>query len=211
MIRVDVLDDLVAIMAEEYRAGQKATSAAMTAAAEGVKVEWRGQFTAAGLGNLSRSVKARGFPRQPSMNAAALAYVEPRAAARAALAFDQGAVIRAQRGRFLAIPTEAAGFRRGRGRDGQFSGLTPGEWERRTGQRLRLISRRGRPSLLVAEGRLGKAGRYAVSRSKTGRGLTTVVIFVLVPQVTLRRRLDLVSAADRWASALPGMIVRAWA
>jgi len=42
------------------------------------------------------------------------------------------------------------------------------------------------------------------SRSKTGRGLTTVPIFLLVHQVQLRKRLYLARDAARAQDALPG-------
>jgi hypothetical protein len=101
-------------------------------------------------------------------------------------------------------PTEAAGKSTRGGR------ITPGEWERRTGLRLRFVYRRKGPSLLVAEGRVNTKGRAVASRSKSGRGLTTVPIFLLVPQVRLRKRLDLAQDAARAQDALPGMIVAKW-
>lgn len=83
---------------------------------------------------------------------------------------------------YLAIPTPAAGPRN---RNGV---LTPGEWERRNGVRLRFVYRPGRPSLLVLdEGVLSgkrQVGRLNTDRRRaTGRGNTTVVIFVLLPSV----------------------------
>jgi len=47
------------------------------------------------------------------------------------------------------------------------------------------------PRELVAERRLNTKGRAMTSKSKTGRGGATVPIFLLVPQVKLRKRLDL--------------------
>lgn len=89
------------------------------------------------------------------------------------------AEIRSRNCFWLAIPTPAAGkFSRG-GRN------TPGEWERRSGLRLHFVYRRTGPSLLVAEGWLKAKGSAMASRSKIGRGVTTVLIFLLVPQVTL--------------------------
>ncbi|MGO4917886.1 DUF6441 family protein, partial [Pseudogemmobacter sp. W21_MBD1_M6] len=88
--------------------------------------------------------------------------------------------------------------------------ITPGEWERRRGMRLRFIYRRRGPSLLVAEGRLNSRGLGVASRSKTGRGVTTVPIFLLVPQVKLRKRLDLARDAKRAQAAVPGLIVAHW-
>ena len=120
-------------------------------------------------------------------------------------AFDQGALIRARNGFWLAIPTAAAG-KKGVGN----KRITPGGWEQRTGQRLRFIYRRGRPSLLVAETRLNSKGRAVASKSKTGRGLATVPIFLLVPQVKLRKRLDLARDAERAVDGVPGMIVAKW-
>jgi hypothetical protein len=38
----------------------------------------------------------------------------------------------------------------------------------------------------------------------------TVPIFILVPQVTVRKRLDVVSAAERWVDRLPGLVTRNW-
>ena len=40
--------------------------------------------------------------------------------------------------------------------------------------------------------------------------MTTVPIFLLVPQVKLPKRLDLARDADRAQDALPGMIVANW-
>lgn len=48
------------------------------------------------------------------------------------------------------------------------------------------------------------------SRSKTGRGLATVPIFLLVPQVKLRKRLDLDRAAKAVQDGIPGAIVANW-
>ena len=88
--------------------------------------------------------------------------------------------------------------------------LTPGEWERRRGLRLRFVYRRNGPSLLVADGRLNSRGLDVASRSKSGRGQTTVPIFLLVPQVKLRKRLDLARDAERAQAAIPGLIVANW-
>jgi hypothetical protein len=41
-------------------------------------------------------------------------------------------------------------------------------------------------------------------------GRTTVPIFVLVPQVTLKKRLDVEAAARKWARQLPGLIEITW-
>jgi len=48
------------------------------------------------------------------------------------------------------------------------------------------------------------------SRSKTGWGLVTAPIFLLVPQVKLPKRLDLVRDAERALDGLPSRIVAGW-
>ena len=113
-------------------------------------------------------------------------------------------MIRSKNGFWLAIPTPAAGKSARGGR------ISPGEWERRTGLRLRFIYRRQGPSLLVAEGRLNTKGRAVASRSKTGRGLLTAPIFLLVPQVRLEKRLKLAAAAEAELGRVPGAIVASW-
>ena len=200
---LDISPDLVAVMAVEIKAGEKAVSAAMREAGTGLKSAWRSQITGAGLGTrLANSIRSASFPKSgESLNAAALVWSN---APVIVGAHDTGPLIRSKNGFWLAIPTPAAGksIRGGR--------ITPGEWERRTGLRLRFIYRRRGPSLLVAEGRLNTKGRAVASKSKTGRGVVTAPIFLLVPQVKLRKRLDLARDAERAQAAIPGSIVRNW-
>ena len=83
--------------------------------------------------------------------------------------------------------------------------------ERRRGLRLRVIYRRTGPSLLVADAaRINKRGHAVMSRSKTGRGQVTAPIFLLVPQVTLPKRLNLDRDAERALDSIPGLIVANW-
>ncbi|MET4102790.1 hypothetical protein ACSSV6_003494 [Roseovarius sp. MBR-38] len=202
-LKLDITPDLVAAMAAEVKAGEKAVTAAMREAGTGLKTAWRGQITGAGLGRrLANSIRSQTFPKAgESLNAAALVWSK---APVIIGAHDTGPLIRSKDGFWLAIPTPAAGKSSKGGR------ITPGEWERRTGLRLRFVFRRRGPSLLVAEGRLNTKGRAVASRSKTGRGLTTVPIFLLVPQVKLRKRLDLARDAERAVDGVPGLIVAKW-
>ncbi len=202
-LKLDITPDLVAMMAAEISAGEMAVSAATREAGDGLKTAWRAQITGAGLGaRLARTIRSEHYPRgKPSLNAAALVWSK---APTIINAHDTGPLIRSKNGFWLAIPTPAAGKSSRGGR------ITPGEWERRTGLRLRFVYRRTGPSLLVAEGRLNTKGRAVASRSKTGRGLTTVPIFVLVPQVKLPKRLNLARDADRALDSVPGLIVANW-
>ena len=81
-----------------------------------------------------------------------------------------------------------------------------------------MVRRSGRTALLVVDGvrvsaRTGRVGRRAKGggRTKSGGyrpGIATVAMFVLVRQVTLRKRLDVARVAERWSRRLPGLIRR---
>jgi len=201
--------DLRKIMAEEVKAAEDAVTAGMRQAADGLKADLRRQVTEAGMGQrLANTWQAELYPKgRNSIKAAGFVFTKAPTIIRA---FDQGAVIKSKHGFWLAIPTPAAGT----GARGKR--MTPGLWEQMHGSRLRFIYRRGAPSLLVAENmraRTGKRGGFAkgsASALRSGRGMTSVVMFILVPQVSLKKRLDVDGAAERWASALPEMIVRNW-
>mgnify|MGYP001382715114 CR=1 FL=1 len=205
-----IIGDLGRIMAEEVKAAEKAFTAGVGEAAEGLKTELRTQITNAGLGpRLARTWRSETFPKgQNSIRAAGLVWSKAPGIIRI---YEDGATIRSTKGFFLAIPTAAAGRFWDGGRQ-----IPPGGWERRTGQRLRFVYRRNAASLLVADNmraRTGKRGGYARASAaavRSGRGLVTVQIFILVPQVTFRKRLDVASAANTWQERLPGLVVRNW-
>ena len=195
--------DIAKLMQGEITAGEKAVTAAVRDAGIGLRDNWRNQIVRAGLGQrVARTIRSETYPKErDSLNAAAMIW------SRAPVileAHNTGPLIRSADGFWLAIPTPAAGKSLRGGR------ITPGEWERRTGVRLRFIYRRTGPSLLIAEARLSKRGRAVPSRSKTGRGLASVPIFLLVPQVRLSKRLDLERPAEAALVALPAAIARRW-
>jgi hypothetical protein len=104
--------------------------------------------------------------------------------------FSQEGRIEGKSGQWLAIPLPAAGSR------GRQRFLTPGDWEKATGQRLRFVYRPGKPALLVADDQV-LSGKRKVARGNTarriaaGRGSTTVPIFVLVPRVDFANRFSI--------------------
>ena len=135
--------NLAAMMAAEITAGEKAVTKAVGDASNGLKTAWRGQITSAGLGQrLARTIRSAQYPKgKPSLNAAALVWSQ---APVVVGAHDTGPLIRSRNGFWLAIPTPAAGKSARGGR------ITPGEWERRRGLRLRFIYRpRGRCGLAL--------------------------------------------------------------
>lgn len=203
-LKLDIAPDIAAMMAAEVAAGERSVTAAMREVGMGLKRAWRGQIVSAGLGpRLASSIRSQLFPRSgESLNAAALVWSK---APVIVGAHDTGPLIRSKDGFWLAIPTEAAG----RGLRG--GKITPGEWERRRGMRLRLVYRRTGPSLLVADrARINTRGQAVASRSKTGLGQVTAPIFLLLPQVRLPKRLDLARDTARAHDAIPGLIVANW-
>jgi len=202
-LKLAIHPDIVALMAAEVAAGERAVTAAMREAGTGLKSAWRTQITGAGLGlRLANSIRSASFPKSgESLNAAALVWSN---APVIIGAHADGVLIRPNKGLWLAIPLPAAGKKAGGFR------ITPKEWEQRRGVKLRFVRRKGRTPLLVAETRLLKSGIAVESRSKTGRGLATVPIFLMVPQVKLPKRLDLARDAERAQAAIPGSIVRNW-
>jgi hypothetical protein len=200
---LNITGDIVVAMRAEILAGEKAVTTAMRSAGAGLKADWRVQITRAGLGQrLANTIRAKTYPASgESLEAAALVWSN---APQIIGAHDTGPLIRSKAGFWLAIPTAAAG----KGARGK--ALSPGEWERRRGLKLRFIYRRRGPSLLVADGRLSSRGLGVASKSKSGRGGATVPIFLLVPQVKLAKRLDLARDAMRAHAAIPGLIVASW-
>lgn len=147
-------------------------------------------------GKLWRAWQSSAYPKTgPAKNPVGTVWLKGGARTRGAFKFwTQPGVVKGKSEQYLAIPTDAAGSR-GRGRD-----LTPGEWERRTGVRLRFVYRRGRASLLVADGGTVQTARGTYTQFKPltarrsaanqGRGFsrreTTAIIFVLLPMVRHR-------------------------
>lgn len=185
------------LIAEMERVNQNA----IRTATNDVKLAWRAQIVGAGLGQrLGNTIRADVYPKgQNTMNAAGFLHSK---APNIISSFESGAVIKARNARFLVIPTAAAGGSRGR------QSLTPADWERRTGLKLRLVLRPGKNALLVADGaRISKSGRAVRKggrRRADGilRGEQSAVMFVLVPQARIAKRLDLIRQADAIANAL---------
>jgi Family of unknown function (DUF6441) len=204
--------DLNELLKAEIRDAERAVTAGIREATDGLKTELRRQITSAGLGSrLANTWRGDVYPKgQPSIGAAGYIWSK---APRLVRLYAEGAVIRSKHGLLLAIPTPAAG-RFGDNRQK----ITPGGWERIHGLRLRFVYRRGTPSMLVADNvRLTKRGRAALNIGRRQgaaytrlSGRTTVPLFVLVPQVTVRKWLDIDGAAQKWIAALPRLVARRW-
>jgi Family of unknown function (DUF6441) len=195
-------------MQSELHAIEGAVVTGTREAGRGLKTELRRQVGNAGLGQrLANSWRDRHYPNQ-RLDAASLVYTK---APQIIRAFDEGAVIRSRRGRFLAIPTENAPRK---GTDGER--ICPSTFPEHRFGPLRFVHRSSGPSLLVVDGLRAsfsrKSGELRGFRRATDRarrsvqGLATVVMFLLMPQVKLPKRLDVARAAERWSAELPALI-----
>jgi Family of unknown function (DUF6441) len=135
---------LQAEMQAELRGVERAVTAGTKAASQGLKTELRRQVGKAGLGpRLANSWRDKHYPNQ-KLDAASLVYTK---APQMIRAFDEGAVIRSRRGRFLAIPTENAP-RKGTDR----KRISPSTFPEHRFGPLRFVPRQSGPSLLVVDG-----------------------------------------------------------
>lgn len=206
--------DLPAIYRTEITKGKAAFTSAIRDASTELKTRWRAQIRAANMGRkLPNTIRSDAWPKGTiSFRAAGKVWTT---APEIIGAHDQGTVIRSADGFWLAIPLPAAG----RGRGGRR--LTPLTWERQNNMPLRFVFRPGKPAILVADdARLrvgkrtsGRAARKGGRRRKDGilTGAQTIPIFVLVPQVRLRKRLDLDRDVQAVAATLDTAIVSRWA
>lgn len=197
-------------MRAETDALARGVTSAVRIAGAGLQSDYRRQTTGAGLGQrLANAWRLDRFPR--SGDSVRAATVVRSAAPKLMQAFGDGVTIRSANGFFLAIPTDAAPKR---GEGGKR--ISPSNWPAARFGPLRFVFRgRGRPGLLVVDGlraRAGKRGGFARGGKRaTARGeVATVVMFILVPQARLRKRLDLDGPARAWQARLPELVEREW-
>ena len=188
---------LTAILKAQTEGVKKIVTDTVVEAATKLKEDLRSQVRAGGLGEkLAKSFQQIRFPKTgTSLEAAGVVYSK---ANKIHAAFIDGVTIKSKKGLFLAIPTSAC--------PKQIAGkrASPALFERYIGK-LRLVYRPNAPSLLVAENQRAKGGqrggykRATEKQLASGRGLATVVMFILVRQVTLKKRINL-EAAERSAT-----------
>jgi hypothetical protein len=197
-------------MEAEIRTISKAVTAGVKEAGRGIKGDLRKQVVSAGLGmRLSRTWRERTYPNK-GHDAASLVWSK---APQIIRAFDEGAVIKSKSGFWLAIPTPSAPKRGVGGKR-----INPSNFPEHRFGPLRFVYRRNGPSLLVVDAvrvnaRTGRVGRRAKGGAftKTGRmkqGMATCVMFIMVPRVRLKKRLDVKREIKRWERRLPGLIDR---
>ena len=158
-------------------------------------------------GNLWRAWRSSAFPKRgPARSPTGTVYLNGDKRTRGAIKFwTEPGQVRGKDGQYLAIPLPAAG------KGGRYEeALSPGDWERRTGRRLRFVYRKGRASLLVADGagvtRAGQFRRGAAGNGGTGRG-ATVPIFVLIPMVQHRNAFAIAPLVNQSEAELVSLFI----
>ncbi len=193
-------------MDRDVAMAERAVQGGVSDATLALKNTLRSQVVTAGLGRrLSTTWRSNVKPKKPALDADGMVWTK---APHIMRAHAFGTTIRARNSRFLAIPTREAGA----GRRG--SRITPQAWERRTGKRLIFVAARGsRPALLITDAGTGsftRRGAARTSRAASPKSATSVVVFRLYPQVTLRKRLNVEGAANAAIRAIPAAINRRW-
>lgn len=206
---------LIAAQEQSMRRALTASTNAVRVTTRELERDLEDLVRAAVPGRLWRSLASNVFPRSGiAREPSGTVYVNGGRRSRGAFQFfTQPGRITGKDGFYLAIPTAAAGSR-GRLRD-----LTPGEWERRNGIKLRFVYRPGRASLLVAdEGTLnGRTGTFRpITRKRTAadarrgftRGSATVPIFVLIASVAFGNKVSLQPAINAATGRLSRNVAR---
>ncbi len=211
-LQVAIEGRLEEVIARKSKAVKKEVTGAVGDTAQWLKQRLRDQVTGAGFGSrLARTWRADTYPRRGVYSYRAAALVRSKAP-KIIKAFSEGELIKSRDGLFLAIPTANAPKKGVGGKR-----INPSNFPEHRFGRLKFIYRRGAPSLLVVEGvRITKSGRVG-RRLKDGgvtkkgtlrKGVTTVVMFILVPQVRLPRRFNVQGPAAQAVDRLAANIVR---
>jgi len=203
-LKVEIDGDLSEIMNDHRRKMGLAATLGTRFAAEDVKLAWRDQIISAGLGHgVANAVRSEHYPDKGfSYSPASKVYSKTPKILRG---FDEGTLVMAANGLWLAIPTEAAGRAR-----------TPEMWQRSRRGKLRFVpAQNGLHALLVLDNatkdRKGRFVKYrARKKDTTPPPENTVVIFTLVRQAKLPKRLSLDEATRQAASRWPVNIVNSW-
>ena len=201
--------NLIEYMKQEITAAETAVTAGVKEVSTGVQNDLRQQVVSAGLGQaVANAWRTKYYPSGKSIRAAGFVYSK---APNIIYAFDYGTVIKSSKGFYLAIPTPSAPKR---GTDGRR--INPTNFPESNLGKLRFVYRPGAVSLLVVDdlrARTGARGGFRKASDSANakvRGITTVVMFFLVPQVTMKKKIDIDAVVDKWQDALPNKIIANW-
>lgn len=172
----------------------------------------RAEVMGAGLGaRLSKTWRSEVYPKGAvSFGASGFIFSKAPELVRA---FTEGVRINSKEGWHLAIPTNNAPKQ---GENGKR--INPSNWPTFKLGRLRFVYRRNGPSFLVVDNLRAsysqktkefRGFKMASDKARAkGRGLTTVVMFILVKEVTLKKRLNPDAIVRRYTERIPSAIAR---
>lgn len=197
----ETIGDLRKNMRKEREFVKRIAVSATKEATNGLKKDLRQDVVGGGLGaRLSRSWRSKFFEDGSGIDVKGFVYSR---AAEIIESFDQGVLIKSRGGRFLAIPTQNAPKRINRRKP------TPDLYTQHKGP-LRYVKTKGSTAFLVADDRRAsysrKTGEFRGFRKasktalRTGKGLTTVVMFILIPTAKIPKKLDVQKVADEWGT-----------
>ncbi len=183
--------DLHKFLKDQRDAAERAVTEGVREITTRIKDELRSQVVGAGLGNkLAKTWQAKVYPAR-GQNSISAAGVVTSKATKIIRAFNDGVLIKSSHGLYLALPTENAP-KRGIGN----KRISPSTFPESRFGRLRFVRVDSRLSLLVVDSKM--------------KGRPAKVMFMLVPQVQLKKRLDYMTCVDRWAPQLPQAILNNW-
>lgn len=192
----------------------RSVTRAMRDVTAGLKEDLREDVKGGGLGDrLANTWRGETYPKsKDSIDAAAFVWSK---APKIVSAFDLGVTIRGANRKYLAIPTPDAAVQAGSGK--RNPRISPEVWQQQTGVKLRFV-KRGDHALLVADARyVRQPARFRARKSfqpikqpRLPGDKKYVVVFILVPQVTLHKRLSAAPHAQDWAGRVQGLIEQYW-
>ncbi len=198
-LSADTIGDLRSNMRKEREFIERIAVSSTKEATNGLKKDLRADVVGGGLGaRLARSWRSKFFNDGAGIDVKGFVYSK---AAEIIESFDQGVLIKSRGGRYLAIPTKNAPKRINRRKP------TPKLYREHKGE-LRFVKTGGGTAFLVADDRRAsysrKTGEFRGFRKasktalKTGKGVTTVVMFILIPTAKIPKKLDVQKTADEW-------------
>lgn len=194
---------------ENYKALEKATKDSMRENAVGLKKQLRRQTQFSGLGaRLAKTWRHAVYPKAgDSIDAAATVWTK---APHIIESYDKGRTLFGKGGNWLAIPTDNVP----RGRRGKR--ITPDNWPASRFGPLQYIKTRAGKHLLIAQNVRARRRKGVINgvtpasqtARRTGKGLASAVMFILVPAVRKHKRLNVKAAYRKWNSRVPQTIIR---
>ena len=193
-LKAAITGNLTAYIKDQQQQAELAVTNGVKEITERIKQDLRSQVVSAGLGDrLSKTWRSQTYPRnQVSLSAAGVVKSK---APKIIAAFNDGVTIRSSQGKFLAIPTENAP-KRGIGN----KRISPMTFPEHRCGKLRFIYVNSGLSLLVTD--------QPNKRKKDAN--KTKVMFILVPQVKLGKRLDIQATVNKCTPLLPQAVLSNW-